>query len=183
MSFFSLGLLAPFLCIKQKIAETTDNSKRDEDNNDYEQVELNDPSEDYEEVEETYFSKLKSFYKAPFVYFGYESIFFVGFLLLFSYTILCDFKFDKNENLNPSNHSGQNKTVKISRKFSPSVNEIILVVWVVFIVIEEIYQANSKLTLVLKFSNFNIQKNIYRCSSWERNTLKMTGTSTIFSAV
>ena len=153
MSIFTFGLLAPVLFFKKDT-----NENRNINNNHSKQpfiprdIEENDVEETNSNFVSIYFSRIQSFFKAPIVYFAYESIFLFGFLLLFSYTILCDINFVRIANDSSINDTiiYTNQTIILKPKFRLSTNEIILIIWVIFIQIEEIYQVKTLISKLFR---------------------------------
>ena len=86
-----------------------------------------------------YFQQVISFLRSPCTYFFYESIFFICFLLFYSYNLLCEMvfieeKFDSN-NMESSSDILEPKNV--------SKIECLLAVWVWLIFLEEIFQVSN----------------------------------------
>ena len=113
---------------------------------------------------ETYLERIQLFFKTPRVKFFYESFFFACFLLLLSYTVLCEVVFtETNENqLEQLNKTEEiNKTVELTAKkkkknfyyenvIKPiydnqqiSTCEKLLLTWVFFIFLEELIQVKK----------------------------------------
>ena len=164
-----MGTLAPFLCIKQikkKVVQVVSNKRlstgsqlsMDENqpmNKPVSDIEANVnviEKKDKESKISRYFAKLSSFIRSPCVYYLYEVLFYLVFLLLFSYTLLCGLTFESEDsdlktninstekNISDSNNSIQNLYSGNLRIWNPNNCEIILIVWVITILIEELYQ-------------------------------------------
>jgi hypothetical protein len=96
-----------------------------------------------------YFKRYKSFVTSPRVHFVFDAFFFITFLVLFSYMILCKFNFYDTEEIRSPyfslNRSTTNSTnYKIETEYSmiaaPNFLEYLILFWVVSIIIEEIRQ-------------------------------------------
>jgi hypothetical protein len=104
----------------------------------------------------TYWSRYKRFVDSPRVHFTYDAIFYLIFLALFSYMILCEFDYSimENQHLNDSIESLYSNNSSIYNKNSnslpnikkqvkmPSSIEYLLIFWVLAFIIEEIRQVN-----------------------------------------
>ena len=110
----------------------------------------------------TYWSRYKRFVDSPRVHFTYDAIFYIIFLALFSYMILCEFDYyisednksnDTIESNNSSNFNYSNQTTKITEKIvkTPSYIEYLLIFWVIAFIIEEIRQVCSYFFYCLNF--------------------------------
>ena len=113
-----------------------------------------------EEINKTsvmiYFDRYSSFIQAPKTQFIYEKFFFVLFLILFSYTLLCKFSyfeaFKESENQTISEFNYSNKPGSIEKSNSSSGwQEFLLGFWVLTFAFEEILQVLFKEILQVFF--------------------------------
>lgn len=101
---------------------------------------------------ELYYKRYRHFVDSPRVHFVYETFFYIIFLSLFSYMMLCDFNYEENgeestltnpinftnESISKNNNEGLNwKSVK-----NPNITEYIITFWIISFVIEEFRQVN-----------------------------------------
>ncbi len=103
-----------------------------------------------------YWSRLKGFLNAPKVHFVYEESFFVFFLVLFSYVLLCEFNYygyeseeiksttiqnDENSTISLLNFTEESKEMSTMKKIiGPSIAEWILMFWVFSFIFDELFQ-------------------------------------------
>ena len=95
-----------------------------------------------------YWSRYRYFLRSPKVHYIYEVLFYVVFLILFSYTLLCEFNFYEEGFVINANYSREiNFTLvdneepqKIRRILLPSLAEIFLIFWIFTFIIGEIFE-------------------------------------------
>lgn len=104
-----------------------------------------------------YWSRLKGFLHAPKVHFVYEESFFIFFLMLFSYVLLCEFnyygyeteesKFTTAPDVNSTVHLFNSTVVDteedgglVKKIIGPSIPEWVLMFWVFSFIFDEMYQ-------------------------------------------
>ena len=102
-----------------------------------------------------YWKRYNSFIKSPKVHFFYDTLFYIIFLMMFSYMLLCDFNYytitkeiiftDEIRSFGNSTHAfSMNSTVITQKKVhAPNVIEYILVFWIVSFIFEEFNQVNG----------------------------------------
>ncbi|CAF0758789.1 unnamed protein product [Brachionus calyciflorus] len=98
---------------------------------------------------QVYYKRFRHFIDSPKVHFIYETIFYCIFLAIFSYMILCDFKYEQrfeksNQNSTMNQTSDQNSTIeeKSRRKIynKPAFTEILITFWIITYITEEFRQ-------------------------------------------
>lgn len=91
-----------------------------------------------------YASRYSSFMRSPKVLFFYDCVFFLSFLSLFSYMMLCDLSYYTMNNVQFYQSNNQtNLTFEPQPQYSiktPSIIEWILIYWIISLFIDEIYQ-------------------------------------------
>ena len=88
----------------------------------------------------SYVEKYKNFIKTPKIMFFYRGVFYISFLLLFSYMILCDLSYFEliQNNGNKKSSSFEEHQTKVIK--NPSVVEWLILFYILCTLIEEIYQ-------------------------------------------
>jgi hypothetical protein len=118
----------------------------------------------------TYWSRYKRFVDSPRVHFTYDAIFYIIFLTLFSYMILCEFEYFISENqslndlveksnvVNVSIYNESNSLPNFSNKNvkMPSSIEYLLIFWVLAFIIEEIRQVIFRFLILLNIQILNL---------------------------
>ena len=92
--------------------------------------------------------RYKYFTESPKVHFYYECLFYMTFLLIFSYMLLCDFTYynkenasdDSNDSIKPYNSSIKSSNNSNKEVAGPKFLEIVIIIWVFSFFIEEIKQ-------------------------------------------
>ncbi len=99
-----------------------------------------------------YFSRYSSFFHAPKIQFIYEHLFFVYFLMLFSYTLLCKLSYNDDGNYTENNQTSSYLTTKnitiggsinendIKPISTPVWQEWFLCVWILGMIYDELIQ-------------------------------------------
>ena len=95
-----------------------------------------------------YWRRYRYFLRSPKVHYIYEVLFYVIFLILFSYTLLCEFNFYEEGFVINENYSRDfNSTLidieepqKIRRILLPALSEIFLIFWIFTFIIGEIFE-------------------------------------------
>jgi hypothetical protein len=108
-----------------------------------------------------YWKRYTTFFKSPKVHYAYEVLFFVAFLMLFSYTMLCEFNFHEEidelfqnsltvniSNLTESSYFASNNSINATRLTAKRkikltrllLTEYILIFWVFSFMADEFYQ-------------------------------------------
>ncbi len=100
--------------------------------------------------ESTYWNRYLRFVASPKVVFFYESVFYLAFLALFSYVLLCKFNYnsDDADSIEPNmttsllfRNSSDNELADDKLAGSmPSFSEFFLIFWVISFIVDEIYQ-------------------------------------------
>jgi hypothetical protein len=112
---------------------------------------------------QTYWSRLKAFWSSPKVHFVYEESFFVFFLILFSYVLLCEFTyhaydreppvemttaeeatFNSSAELFTSRADSSEAMGLAKRRIGPSISEYVLMFWVFTFVVDEMVQVTEQ---------------------------------------
>ena len=87
-----------------------------------------------------YLERYTAFFRSPKVHFVYESLFYLIFLNLFTYTMLCKYNYYDMTDYN-SNSSNKTSTSEMEKPLSnPSILEYLLIIWVGSFILDEIYQ-------------------------------------------
>ena len=95
----------------------------------------------------TYWDLYKRFVHAPRVHFVYDAFFYILFLTLFSYTVLCELQFNTQVYVKETSNNESNSTRFLPSKFvartvvkSPSICEYLLIYWIFSFIMEEFRQ-------------------------------------------
>jgi len=93
---------------------------------------------------EIYWNRYLSFAASPKVAFVYEAVFYVAFLFLFSYVLLCRFNYSENDTTEATNmtnlYANASSLVVESRPSLPSWPELVLIFWVLSFIVDEAHQ-------------------------------------------
>ena len=150
--------------------EYDDEEENDAENNNNNKLEMIEENSNKDDVEERslfyiYWSRYRIFVKTPKVHYIYEIIFYLVFLVLFSYTILCKFNYytangeqhlDDMHNLsNSSDNSTLTNADNNMRIADPSAFEYTLIVWILLFIIDEIYQVTCYFNHLFNHSLLN----------------------------
>ncbi len=103
-----------------------------------------------------YWNRYSSFAASPKVAFVYEAVFYVAFLFLFSYVLLCRFNYSENDedtteatNTTVNLYTNASSLVVESRPTLPSWPELVLIFWVLSFIVDEIHQFHFSEVCVL----------------------------------
>ena len=97
-----------------------------------------------------YLQRYKNFVKTPKMQFIYETFFYLLFLMLYSYIMLCKFNYhednleSRNTNETNRSYSGVGRNMERQERLlaGPSFSEYILILWIIFYTIDEFHQVS-----------------------------------------
>lgn len=108
----------------------------------------------------TYWDLYKRFVHAPRVHFVYDAFFYILFLCLFSYTVLCELTFYTKVQVEERSYNESNRTRYLPSTVSktivktPSVYEYLLIYWIFSFIMEEFRQV-FEFNIFLKLFNIS----------------------------